>query len=53
MGDLPGSFLVSVQVRTKHTEKTRVDLWGQSTILKAIWDVIESVLFRSSHLLIK
>ncbi|AES69814.1 hypothetical protein MTR_3g035450 [Medicago truncatula] len=32
MGDLPGSFPVSVRVRTKHAEKTRVDLWGQSTI---------------------
>jgi len=35
MGDLLRSFLVSVPVRTKHAEKTRVGLWGQSTILKA------------------
>ncbi|AES93954.1 hypothetical protein MTR_5g009340 [Medicago truncatula] len=35
MGDLP----VSVRVRTKHAEKTRVGLWGQSTMLKAVWDV--------------
>jgi len=39
MGDLPESFPVSVRVRTKHAEKTRVDLWGQSAILKVIWDV--------------
>jgi len=30
---------VSVRVRTKHAEKTRVGLWGQSAILKAVWDV--------------
>jgi len=35
MGDLLGSFSISVRVRTKHTEKTRVDLWGQSAILKS------------------
>jgi len=39
MGDLPGSFPVSVRVKTKHVEKTRVGLWGQSAILKAVWDV--------------
>jgi len=39
MGDLPESFLVSVRVRTKHAEKTHVDLWGQSAILKVVWDV--------------
>jgi len=39
MGDLSGSFSVSVRVRTKHAEKTCVGLWGQSTILKAVWDV--------------
>jgi len=27
----------TVHVRTKHTKKTRVDLWGQSTILKAVF----------------
>jgi len=27
-------------VRTKHVEKTRVGLWGQSTIFKALWGVI-------------
>jgi hypothetical protein len=27
MGDLLGSFPVSVRVRTKHAEKTRVSLW--------------------------
>jgi hypothetical protein len=26
-------------VGTKHAEKTRVNLWGQSAILKAVWDV--------------
>lgn len=39
MVDLLGSFLESVRVRTKHTEKTHIGLWGQSTILKAVWDV--------------
>jgi len=43
MGDLPGSFLVSVRVRTKHAEKTRVGLLGQSAILKAVWDVTNDV----------
>jgi len=28
-----------VRVRTKHAEKTRVGLWVQSIILKAVWDV--------------
>ena len=32
-------FLESMQVRTTHAEKTRVGLWGQSTILEAVWDV--------------
>lgn len=35
MDDLLGSFLENVRVRTKHTEKTRVGLRGQSVILKA------------------
>jgi len=39
MGDLLGSFLVSVRVRTKHAEKTRVCLYGQSAMLKVVWDV--------------
>jgi len=26
-------------VRKKHNENTRVGLWGQLTILKAVWDV--------------
>ena len=39
MGDLPESFPISVRVMTKHAEKTRVGLWGQSAILKAVWDV--------------
>ncbi|KEH25900.1 hypothetical protein MTR_6g037390 [Medicago truncatula] len=39
MGDQPGSFPISVRVRTKYTEKTRVGLWGQSAILKAVWGV--------------
>jgi len=43
MGDLPGSFPVSVRVRTKHAEKTRVGLRGQSTILKAVWDVTNGI----------
>ncbi|AES81372.2 hypothetical protein MTR_7g092030 [Medicago truncatula] len=43
MGDLPGSFPVSVRVRTKHAEKTRVGLWGQSTMLKAVWDVTNGI----------
>jgi len=36
MGDLLGSFSGSVWVRMKHARKTCGDLWGQSTILKAI-----------------
>ncbi|AES77871.1 hypothetical protein MtrunA17_Chr7g0221591 [Medicago truncatula] len=39
MGDISGTFPVSVRVRTKHTEKNRVGLWGQSAILKVVWDV--------------
>ena len=39
MSDLSRSFPVSVRVRTKHAEKTRVGLWGQSTIIKVVWDV--------------
>jgi hypothetical protein len=42
MGDLRGSFPVSMRVRTKHAEKTRVGLWGQSAILKVVWDVTNS-----------
>jgi len=44
MGDFLGSFPKSVRVRTKHVVKTRVDLWGQSAILKAVWDVTERIL---------
>jgi len=32
-------FLRSMWVRIKHAKKTRVNLWGQSTILKVVWDV--------------
>ena len=39
MGDLLGSFPKSVQVRKKLAEKTRVGLWGQLVILKAVWGV--------------
>jgi len=39
MNDLLGCFPKSMRVRTKHVEKTRVGLWGQSAILKAVWDV--------------
>jgi len=35
----------SMRVRTKHVEKIRVGLWGQSAILKAVWDVTGYVLF--------
>jgi len=38
MGDLLISFPESVRVKTKHVEKTRDGLWGQSTILKAVWE---------------
>jgi hypothetical protein len=31
-----------VQVRTKLAEKTRVGLWGQSVILKAVWGVTQT-----------
>jgi hypothetical protein len=44
MGDLLGSFSESVRVRTKHAEKIRVGLWGQSTFLKVVWDIIVSFL---------
>ncbi|KEH29429.1 hypothetical protein MTR_4g036630 [Medicago truncatula] len=43
MGDLLGSFPKSVRVRRKHVEKTCVGLWGQSTILKAVWDVTSGI----------
>ncbi|KAK2428055.1 hypothetical protein QL285_026598 [Trifolium repens] len=43
MGDLLGSFSESMQVRTKLAEKTRVGLWGQSVILKAVWGVTLTV----------
>jgi len=36
MGDLLGSFPETVRVGTKHAEKTHVDLWGQSAILKRL-----------------
>ena len=36
MGNRLGSFLGSVQVRTKHTEKTGVGMWEQSSIRKAV-----------------
>jgi hypothetical protein len=32
-----------VQVRTKLAEKTRVGLWGQSVILKAVWGVTNGI----------
>ena len=35
MGDLLESFSENARVRTKHAEKTRVSLWGQSSIRKA------------------
>jgi hypothetical protein len=41
MGDIMGSFPESVQVRTMLAEKTRVGLWGQSVIIKAVWGVID------------
>ena len=44
MGDLLGSLLESVQVRTKLAEKTRVGLWGQSVILKAVWGVTNGII---------
>ena len=43
MGDLLGSFLESMQVRTTHAEKTRVGLWGQSTVLEVVWDVTNGI----------
>jgi tellurite resistance-related uncharacterized protein len=52
MGDLLGSFPESVQVRKKLAEKTRVGLWGQLVILKAVWGVIEYFDFYQSHTLI-
>jgi len=38
MSEFRGSFLESI-VRTKHAEMTHCYLWGQSTILKPVWDV--------------
>ena len=38
-GDLLVGFPESVWVRTKHAEKARAGLYGQSEILKAVWDV--------------
>ena len=43
MGDLLGSFPESLQVRTKLAEKTRVGLWSQSVILKAVWGVTNGI----------
>jgi hypothetical protein len=43
MGDILESFLESVRVRTKHAEKTRVGLWGQSTILKVVWNITSGI----------
>ena len=34
MGNPLGSFSESMQVRTKHVEKSSVSLWGQSLILE-------------------
>jgi len=39
MSDLLESFSESMQVRTERAEKTCVGLWGQLTILKAVYDV--------------
>jgi len=36
-------------LRTKHVEKTRVGLWGQSVILKAVWDVTNGIRARLSY----
>jgi hypothetical protein len=36
MGGLLESFPKNMQVTTKLAEKTRVGLWGQSVILKAV-----------------
>jgi len=33
-----------VRVRTKHAEKTRVGLWGQSAILKLMYDVKSGII---------
>ena len=41
MGDLLESFLESVWVRIKHTEKSHVGLWEQSLILKAVEEIVE------------
>ena len=43
MGGLLGSFSKSVRVRPKHAEKTRVGLWGQSMILKAVRGVTNGI----------
>jgi len=43
MGDLLRSFPEYVRVRTKHAEKTRVDLWGQLAILSGVCDVTSGI----------
>lgn len=41
MSDLLSSFLESVWVRIKHAEKTCIDLWDQSAMLKVVEDVTQ------------
>ena len=47
MGDLLGSFLENMWVKTKYTKKFYVGLWGQSLILKAasadFWGLVKGI----------
>lgn len=43
MGDIWESFLKNMRVRTKYAEKTCIDLWDRSTILKGVWDVTQDL----------
>jgi hypothetical protein len=40
-----GSFLKNVRVRTKHAEKTRVGLCGQSAMFKVVRDATMFMVF--------
>jgi hypothetical protein len=44
MGNLFGSFLESMRVRTKQEKMTCVGLLGQLAVLKAVWDITVVVL---------
>ena len=49
MGELLGSFLESMRVRTKNSKKTCVGLWGQPVILKVVWGIIVTLIYVLIH----